>query len=109
MRRSLEDYEDEQEEIAYILTSADQEIELLQSKLLKLKSQKTYLLNNLITGRIRTPEIMSEAAYVVLTRDAKSCTGNFFIDEDVLREAGVADFDQYAVSPNVELLADFFV
>ena len=51
--------EDEQRAIAVIFTSADQEIELLQSKLQKLKDQKTYLLNNLITGRIRIPETMS--------------------------------------------------
>lgn len=49
----------EQEAVANLLTSADKEIELLQSKLQKLKAQKVYLLNHLITGRIRTPETMS--------------------------------------------------
>jgi len=50
---------EEQIAIAKILTSSEQEIERQQSKLQKLKAQKTYLLNHLITGRIRTPESMS--------------------------------------------------
>ena len=57
----------------------------------------------------RKPEIMSDAAHEILTRDAKTCSGNFFIDETVLREAGVTDFDQYAVDPASELMPDFFV
>jgi citronellol/citronellal dehydrogenase len=60
--------------------------------------------------RGRKPEIMADAAHAVLTRDARKCTGNFFIDDDVLRESGVKDFDGYAVTPgNKELLPDFFV
>jgi type I restriction enzyme S subunit len=47
---------EEQNAIAEILTKSDKEIELLQEKLNKLKEQKRYLLNNLITGKIRTPE-----------------------------------------------------
>lgn len=57
----------------------------------------------------RKPEIVADAAYEVLTRESKSCTGNFFIDETVLRESGVTDMDQYAVDPGSELLPDFFV
>lgn len=57
----------------------------------------------------RYPEIMADAAHEVLTRDSRSCSGNFFIDEEVLREAGVTDFDRYAVDPSAELLQDFFV
>lgn len=59
----------------------------------------------------RQPEIMADAAYDIITRD-KTCTGNFFIDEDVLREAGVDDFAQYRVDPNLsddQLLPDFFL
>jgi len=37
----------------------------------------------------RSPEIVAEAAYVILTRDAKTCTGNFFIDDEVLAEEGI--------------------
>jgi citronellol/citronellal dehydrogenase len=57
----------------------------------------------------RTPEIMADAAHAVLCRDAATCTGNFFIDDEVLAEAGVTDFEPYAVSPGHELLSDVFL
>lgn len=57
----------------------------------------------------RHPEIMADAAYEILTRDSRSCTGNFFIDEEVLRQAGVTSFERYAVDPSAELVQDFFV
>jgi citronellol/citronellal dehydrogenase len=57
----------------------------------------------------RTPEIMSDAAHVLLTRDSRKTTGNFFIDEDLLRETGVTDFDRYAASPGATLITDFFI
>ncbi|MBX5480255.1 MAG: NAD(P)-dependent oxidoreductase [Myxococcaceae bacterium] len=57
----------------------------------------------------RKPEIMADAAHAILVRDSRTCTGNFFIDEDVLRQEGVTDFDQYAVTPGAELVPDFFV
>ncbi len=57
----------------------------------------------------RTPEIMADAAYEILTRDAKSCTGNFFLDENVLRAAGVKNFDHYQVAPGKPLMKDLFL
>ena len=57
----------------------------------------------------RTPEILADAAHVILTRDSRSCTGNFFIDEDVLRSAGVTDLSKYAVAPGADLMVDLFV
>jgi citronellol/citronellal dehydrogenase len=57
----------------------------------------------------RTPEIISDAAHVILTRKSRDCSGNFFIDEVVLREAGVTDLDQYAVDPTQALVQDFFL
>ncbi|MCB9744181.1 MAG: NAD(P)-dependent oxidoreductase [Alphaproteobacteria bacterium] len=57
----------------------------------------------------RKPEIMADAAYAILTRDSRSCTGNFFIDDEVLAEEGVTDFDPYAVKPGVDLITDFFL
>ena len=57
----------------------------------------------------RKPEIMADAAHVILTRDSGDCTGNFFIDELVLRDAGGQDFSQYARDPDSPLAADFFV
>ncbi|HSS52658.1 MAG TPA: NAD(P)-dependent oxidoreductase [Thermoanaerobaculia bacterium] len=59
--------------------------------------------------RCRKPEIMADAAHVLLTRDSRCCTGNFYIDEDVLREAGVTDFEQYAVQPGQPLQTDLFL
>jgi citronellol/citronellal dehydrogenase len=60
-------------------------------------------------ARCRTPEIMADAAHAVLTTPARARTGRFLIDEDVLREAGVADFDRYAVDPSQPLLPDLFL
>ena len=57
----------------------------------------------------RKPAIMGDAAQAILTRDASSCTGNFFIDDEVLAEAGVEDLDQYAVEPGQPLLPDLFL
>ncbi|WP_353475261.1 NAD(P)-dependent oxidoreductase [Salipiger sp. H15] len=57
----------------------------------------------------RTPRIVADAAHAILTRPAQSCTGNFFIDEAVLREQGVEDFSGYAVDPAEPLLTDLFV
>lgn len=57
----------------------------------------------------RKADIMSDAAYYIFTRPSRECTGNFFIDEDLLRSAGVSDFDKYAMSPGVEALPDFFI
>ncbi|OFZ68001.1 MAG: short chain dehydrogenase [Betaproteobacteria bacterium RBG_16_56_24] len=57
----------------------------------------------------RKPAIMADAAYAILTRDSTDCSGNYFIDEEVLRAAGVSDFDQYAVSPGTPLFSDLFL
>ena len=59
--------------------------------------------------RCRKPEIMADAAHYVLTQPSREVSGKFFIDEDVLRTAGLSDFDQYAVSPGTELFPDFFL
>ncbi|MBE2212083.1 MAG: NAD(P)-dependent oxidoreductase, partial [Xanthomonadaceae bacterium] len=68
---------------------------------------------NMIPGveidRCRRPEIVADAAHDILLRDARTNTGRFFIDEDVLRESGVTDFDQYAVDPTRPLLPDLFL
>lgn len=57
----------------------------------------------------RTPDIVADAAYWILTQPSRDCTGNFFIDEEVLGKAGVTDFDQYAVKPGSKLLPDLFL
>jgi len=57
----------------------------------------------------RRPEIVADAAHAMLLRPARECSGRFAIDEDVLREAGVHDFDRYAVRPGSPLLPDLFL
>ena len=57
----------------------------------------------------RKPEIMADAAYAIFNPPAKDCTGNFFIDDEVLTTEGVTNFDKYAVSPGTPLMPDFFV
>ncbi|HTP99311.1 MAG TPA: NAD(P)-dependent oxidoreductase [Casimicrobiaceae bacterium] len=59
--------------------------------------------------RMRKPQIMADAAYAIVTRDARATTGRFFIDDDALREAGVTDFTRYAVKPGEPLLPDLFL
>lgn len=59
--------------------------------------------------RGRTPEIVADAAWQILTRDSRSTTGNFFIDDEVLADAGITDLSRYAVSQGKPLRADVFV
>ncbi len=62
-----------------------------------------------VAAMSRSPEIMADAAHAILTRPARETTGNFFIDELVLREAGVTDFSVYSPGATGPLAADFFV
>ena len=56
------------------------------------------------------PELFgTRVAAVAVTRDSRSATGHFFIDEDVLAEAGITDLDRYAVRPGAPLMPDLFV
>jgi citronellol/citronellal dehydrogenase len=57
----------------------------------------------------RKPDVVADAARVILLRDSRSCTGNFFVDDEVLRAEGVADLSRYAAVPGNELVTDFFV
>jgi citronellol/citronellal dehydrogenase len=59
--------------------------------------------------RSRKPEIVADAAHVILSRPARECTGQFLIDDSVLYEAGVRDFAPYSVEPGAKLLGDIFV
>jgi len=74
----------------------------------------TAAVENLLGGpstleHCRRPEIVADAAYVILTRPSRTFSGNFCLDEDVLREAGVTDFTSYAVDPSKTPLPDLFV
>jgi len=57
----------------------------------------------------RKPEIMADAAYVVLTRPSREATGNFYIDDEVLAAAGITDLAKYSVEPGAELQQDLFL
>lgn len=57
----------------------------------------------------RKPEIVADAAYAIISKPPAACTGNFFIDEDVLVKEGITDFEPYAVTPGGQLMNDLFV
>ena len=58
---------------------------------------------------MRRPEILADAAHAILTRDGRSTTGRFFIDEEVLAEEGITDLEGYAVKPGMPLMQDIFL
>ncbi|CAG5116662.1 unnamed protein product [Candidula unifasciata] len=62
-----------------------------------------------VKEQCRTVDIVSDAAYVILTRDSKEFSGNFCIDDEVLHSVGVTDLEQYACVPGSKLLPDFFL
>jgi citronellol/citronellal dehydrogenase len=62
------------------------------------------------TAACRTPEILADAAYIVLNRQSKSCTGNFFVDDELLASEGITDLEKYSVVPGTtDFLLDFFL
>ena len=62
------------------------------------------------TAACRTPEILADAAYVILNRPSKETTGNFFVDDEVLASVGVTDLEKYSVVPGTkDFLLDFFL
>ena len=74
----------------------------------------TAAIKNLLGGEqamrcSRKPEIMADAAHAILIRNSRECTGNFFVDDDVLRSNGITCLDDYSVVPGAPLQPDFFV
>jgi citronellol/citronellal dehydrogenase len=74
----------------------------------------TAAVQNLLGGDMlmkmsRTPEIMADAAYYILSRPSAECSGNSFIDEKVLAEEGITELDKYSVVPGAQLYNDLFV
>jgi citronellol/citronellal dehydrogenase len=62
------------------------------------------------TAACRTPEILADAAYIILNRESASCSGNFFVDDEVLASAGITDLEKYSVVPGTtDFLLDFFL
>jgi citronellol/citronellal dehydrogenase len=74
----------------------------------------TAAVRNLLGGQMlanmsRKPEILADAAYYILNKPATACTGNLFLDEQVLAEEGITDLSGYSVIPGAELYPDLFV
>ena len=57
----------------------------------------------------RKPAIVADAAYQIITSNSREVTGNFFIDEELLKSRGVKDFSQYALNPDMQLVKDLFL
>jgi len=70
---------------------------------------KNLLGGDFLIQRSRTPEIVADAAFYILQKPSFESTGNFFIDEDVLIEAGISDFSKYAINPEHKLMNDLFL
>ncbi|MBN1800635.1 MAG: NAD(P)-dependent oxidoreductase [Candidatus Lokiarchaeota archaeon] len=73
----------------------------------------TSAVKNLLGGETamkhsRKPEIVADAAYMIITKSSREFTGNFFIDEDVLKEGGITEFQKYSFVPEAELTPDLF-
>jgi citronellol/citronellal dehydrogenase len=74
----------------------------------------TAAVQNLLGGdemikQCRTPDILADAAYIILTRSSREFTGQFCIDDEVLASEGITDLDRYAVVPGKPLRPDFFI
>ena len=74
----------------------------------------TAAVQNLLGGdetmrHTRSPEIMADAAYEIFNRPSREATGNFYIDDEVMAEAGVTDLSGYAMTPGGDLMPDFFL
>ena len=70
---------------------------------------KNLLGGDFLVQRSRTPEIVADAAFYILQKPSFETTGNFFIDEDVLQQAGITDLGRYAVNPESKLMNDLFL
>ncbi len=74
----------------------------------------TAAVRNLLGGETliqmsRTPEIIADSVFYILSRSSSQCTGNTFIDEEVLAEEGITDLEKYAVKPGSRLYNDLFL
>ena len=70
---------------------------------------KNILGGEMLISRSRKPEILADCAYYILQRQSKECTGNLFLDEDILKTEGITNLDAYAVTPGGPLQKDLYV
>ncbi len=100
--------------IALGLAAEFKEVKIASNALWPLTTIATAAVQNLLGGDAlinmsRTPEIVADAALAILSKDATTCTGNAFIDENILKEEGVTNFEKYAVVPGGKLYTDLFL
>jgi citronellol/citronellal dehydrogenase len=100
--------------IAYGLSAELKQYKIAANTLWPRTTIATAAVQNLLGGEAlmrmsRTPEILADAAYYVLSKPSDLCTGNFFIDEQVLAAEGVTDLSHYSVVPGAQLYTDLFL
>ena len=74
-----------------------------------IKTAALAMIPGIDTSRCRTPEIVADAAYAILTKDPTQLRGQFCIDEEILKAEGMTNFDKYAINPRIEPIPDLFV
>jgi len=100
--------------IAYGLSAELKQYKIAANALWPRTTIATAAVQNLLGGEAlmkmsRTPEIIADAAYCILNRPSDKCTGNFFIDEEVLESEGITDLSHYSVVPGAHLYQDLFL
>ena len=70
---------------------------------------KNLLGGQMIVNMSRKPDILADSAYYILSRSSRDCTGNLFLDEDVLKAEGITDLEAYSVTPGGQLQKDLYV
>ncbi|PWU05115.1 MAG: short chain dehydrogenase [Bacteroidetes bacterium] len=100
--------------IAYGLAAELKKDKVASNALWPVTTIATAAVQNLLGGDAlikmsRTPEIIADAAYFILGKPSSECTGNFFIDEEVLKKEGINNFEKYSVVPGARLYRDLFL
>ena len=100
--------------IAYGLSEELKKYKIAANTLWPRTTIDTAAVRNLLGGEAlakmsRTPDIIADAAYYILSKPSDECTGNFFIDEDVLAKEGITDLNHYSVVPGARLYTDLFL
>jgi len=100
--------------IAYGLSEELKKYKIAANTLWPRTTIATAAVQNLLGGDVlmkmsRTPDILADAAYYILTKPSDSCTGNFFLDEEVLAKEGITDLGHYSVVPGAQLYTDLFL
>ena len=100
--------------IAYGLAAELKKDKIASNSLWPVTTIATAAVQNLLGGDAlikmsRSPEIIADAAYYILSKPSVECTGNFFLDEEVLKKEGISNFEKYSVVPGAQLYRDLFL